>query len=87
MLILLDSYLGVGCDGVEVLLDFEGNVLCEHLHCVCDSADVESKVFVLDDTQEFTITFFKEELAFLLKDRDVDVSIAKVVISKLYDID
>jgi hypothetical protein len=75
-LVLFDSDFGVGCDGVEVLLDLEWNVLCQHLHRVGGATDVEAEVFVLDDAQKLSVTFLEEELALLLENRDIDITIS-----------
>ena len=75
-LVLFDSDLGMGSDGVEVLLNLKWNVLCQHLHRMGGASDVEAKVFVLDDAQKLPVTFLEEELALLLEDGDIDITIS-----------
>jgi hypothetical protein len=62
-------------------------MLRQHLHCVSCPADVEAEIFVLDDTEEFTITFLKKKLTLLFQDRDVHITISQVVIPELNDVD
>jgi hypothetical protein len=43
---------------------------------VSGATDVEAEVFVLDDAQKLSVTFLEEELALLLENRDIDITIS-----------
>ena len=86
-LVLLDSDFGVGSDGVEVLLDLKWDVLCQHLHRMGGTTDVEAEVFVLDNAQKLPVTFLEEELTLLLEDGDVNIAITQVIVTELNNVD
>jgi len=86
-LVLLDADFSMRRHGVEILLDLERYVLSQHFHGVDHAADVKAEVLVLEDAQEFPVSFFEQEFAFPLKDAYIDVTALYIIISELDDVD
>ena len=77
-LVLLDSDFSVRVDWVEVLLNFEGNVLCQPFHRIL--RPLTKQVIILYHPQKASVSLFKQKFALLLEEFAIDVSFFDVVV-------
>jgi len=85
-LILLDSYFCMRGYRVEVLFNFKRDMLSQEFHRVDSTCGLETKIWVLNNSQKLSVSFLEQKLALLLKDRDVNVAIPEIWIPELNNI-